>query len=119
MNDAGRFAESALLTLNSVTHGVAIDTHIVMPDHLHAIIDLGTNPSIDTDNSIPDLIRVCKMRVMRSWPSGIRDRGWSRYDVHLWQQSYYDTLIRNDTHLETTRAYILDNPRQWMEREHP
>jgi putative transposase len=119
LNDAGRLVESALLTLNSLAQGVAIDTHIVMPDHLHAIIHLGTNPSIDTPTSISDLIRVFKMRVLKSWPSGVRDREWSRYETHLWQQSYYDTLIRNDTHLETTRAYLLDNPRRWMEREHP
>lgn len=38
------------------------------------------------------------------------------YDTHLWQQSWYDTLIRNDTHLEITREYILGNPDRWIER---
>lgn len=129
LNDAGRFVESALLMLRSLEHDAAIDAHVVMPDHLHAIIHLGTKPSVDTLSSISDLIRVFKMRVLKFWPSGVRDRGWSRYDTHLWQQSYYDThlwqqsypdtTICNDTHLETTRAYILGNPRRWMEHEHP
>ena len=109
--------ESALLRLSSPDNDTAIDTHVVMPDHLHAIIHLGMNPSVDTLGSISDLIRVFKMRVLKSWPAGVRDRGWDRYGTHLWQRSYYDTLIRNDKHLETTRTYILDNPRRWIERE--
>jgi REP element-mobilizing transposase RayT len=116
LNEAGRFVETALLTLDARDDGVVIDTHIVMPDHLHAIIVLGTNPDAETPCSIPDLIRRFKLRVMRSWSKGVAVRGWLRYDSHLWQQSYYDTLMRNDQHLEMTRAYILGNPGRWLER---
>lgn len=115
LNDAGNFVTASLLALQSEMHGVIIDTHIVMPDHLHAIIVLGTNPDGHSTVSIPDLVRVFKMRVMKSWPSGVRLGGWEPYDTHLWQRSYYDTLIRNDAHLETTRAYILANPLRWIE----
>lgn len=119
LNDAGRFVESALLMLNAPDGGIEIDTHVVMPDHLHAIIHLGTSPLSETDVSIPDLVRRFKLRVMKSWASGVRDRGWPRYDEHLWQLSYFDTLIRNDTHLEDVRDYIIGNPGRWMERNRP
>ena len=119
-NDAGRFVAASLQALQSEAQGIAVDTHIVMPDHVHAIIVLGTNPEANTTASIPDLVRAFKMRVMKSWPRGTRLGGWEPYDTHLWQRSYYDTLIRNDAHLETTRAYILANPRRWVEhREEP
>jgi putative transposase len=121
LNDAGRFVAASLRALHSDAHSIAIDTHIVMPDHVHAIIVLGTNPHADATTSIPELVRSVKMRVMKSWPTGVRRRGWASYDTHLWQRSYYDTLIRNDAHLETTRAYILANPARWLERldSHP
>ncbi len=115
-NDAGRFAATSLLALHSDAEGIAIDTHIVMPDHVHAIIVLGTNPEIETTTSIPLLVEAFKMRLFKSWPTGIRRGGWQRYDEHLWQRSYYDTLIRNDRHLEKTRAYILANPDRWIAR---
>jgi putative transposase len=117
VNDAGHFVAVSLHSINSHVHGIAIDTHIVMPDHVHSIIVLGTNPRAATTPSIPEIVRAFKMRVMRSWPTGVRKQGWAPYDTHLWQRSYYDTLIRNDAHLETTRAYILDNPRRWLERK--
>ena len=119
LSDAGRFVESALLTLHAPDDGVEIDTHVVMPDHLHAIIHLGTHPSVLTTASVPDLVRVFKMRVMKSWTGGVRHRGWLPYETQLCQQSWYDTLIRNDTHLETTRKYILGNPGRWIERNTP
>lgn len=116
LNDAGRFVASSLHLLHSDADGIAIDTHIVMPDHMHAIIVLGTNPLRETTASIPELVRSFKMRVMKSWPAGVRTRGWEPYDEHLWQRSYYDTLIRNEVHLETTREYILADPNRWSER---
>jgi REP element-mobilizing transposase RayT len=116
LNDAGRFVESALRALQSNVHGIAIDTHIVMPDHVHAIIVLGTKPHTDTTVSIPELVRGFKLCVIKSWPTGVRRRSWQPYDTRLWQRSYYDTLIRNDAHLETTRAYILANPSRWLQR---
>lgn len=116
LNDAGYFTESVLLGLHSDMLGIAIDTHIIMPDHIHAIILLGTNPRVVTTDSIPDVVRRFKMRVMRPWSNGIVTRGWSRYDTHLWHPSYYDTFIQNDAHLEATRGYITGNPDRWIER---
>jgi putative transposase len=119
LNDTGHFVDSTLRSCHSDAEGIAIDTHIVMPDHLHAIIMLGTNPRVETTASIPDIVQRFKMKVMKSWPGGVRTRGWSPYDTHLWHRSYYDTLIENDRHLAHTRQYILANPARWIERASP
>ena len=116
LNDAGKFVDATLLAFNSGTDEIAIDTHIVMPDHVHAVIVLGTNPDVVTEISISDVVQRIKMRVMKSWPNGIRTRGWPPYDTHLWQRSFHDTLIENDRHLKSTREYILANPARWFER---
>jgi REP element-mobilizing transposase RayT len=116
LNGAGRFVAESLRRIVSPARGIIIDTHIVMPDHVHAIIVLGTNPGLTTTESIPEIVHGFKIRVQKSWPRGVRHGDWDSYDTHLWQRSYYDTLIRNARHLETTRAYILDNPRRWIDR---
>ena len=74
LNNAGCFVGEALRSFHSDADGIAIDTHIVMPDHLHAIIMLGTNPTVDTTASIPELVQRFKMKVMKSWPGGVRAR---------------------------------------------
>jgi len=116
LNDSGRFVEVSLARLHAPALGIAIDTYIVMPDHLHVIIVLGTSPHAPTPASIPELVRSFKLQVMKSWSNGVRWRGWEPYVTHLWQRSYYDTLIRNDAHLDATRTYILANPVRWLER---
>lgn len=116
LNDAGRSTANALRSLHSDAKGISIDAHIVMPDHIHAIIILGTNPHVATTASIPDVVQRFKMRVMKSWPGGIRTRGWTPYDTHLWHRSYNDKLIESDAHLQRTREYILANPARWIER---
>lgn len=116
LSEPGQFVHQTLLALHSDDLGVGIDAHIVMPDHVHAVIVLGTNPHVETTDSVPDVVRRFKMRVLRAWPNGITQHGWTRYDTNLWQPSYHDTLIRNDIHLEKTRQYILANPARWIER---
>lgn len=100
LSDAGCFVETALLQLHRPESGIEIDTHIIMPDHLHVIFHLGTHPEVIPTSSIPDLVRIFKMRVLKFWPQGIRNRGWSRYETHLWQPSFYDTLIRTPSILK-------------------
>lgn len=116
LNAAGRFTETALNAIQCYEQGIAVDTHIIMPDHIHAILVLGTNPAVQTVDSVPDVVRRLKLRVMRSWPKGIATEGWPRYQTHLWHPSYHDTLIRNEAHLHATREYILSNPGRWIER---
>lgn len=116
LNDAGRFVEAAMRGLHVPGSGIEIDTPLVMPDHLHAIIHLGTQPFVETTASIPDLVGEFKLRVVMSWRNGVRRRRWMPYEEHLWQKTYYDTIIRNDRHLERTREYILGNPGRWIER---
>lgn len=118
LNDAGQFVAESLRSFHSDEAGVGIDAHIVMPDHLHAIITLGTNPNVDTTVSISDVVQRFKMRVIRSWPTRMRTRSWAPYETHLWQRSLNDVLIEHDRHLEATRAYILANPARWLEKHH-
>ena len=38
----------------------------------------------------------------------------------IWQRSFYEHIIRNDTNLTRVREYILNNPAQWaLDKENP
>ncbi len=40
--------------------------------------------------------------------------------VRVWQRNYYERVIRNETELNATRRYILENPLNWANDEnHP
>ncbi len=31
----------------------------------------------------------------------------------LWQRNYYESIIRNEEHLNNVRQYIINNPAKW------
>ena len=108
---------------------VDIDLYVVMPNHIHAIVILvGTAflPSgvenipptslqkMDTQKRAPTLGNVVgnhKSGVTRlARRMGCVD-GYSR----IWQRSYHDHIIRNETSLNKLREYTLYNPTLWAD----
>jgi REP element-mobilizing transposase RayT len=116
LNNAGHLVDRALRAIHDDAKGIAIEPYIIMPDHVHAVITLGTHPLADPGRSVSDVVRDVKTIVQRSWPGGIKRAEWPPYEGHLWQLSFYDTIIRSDRQLEATRAYILENPARWLAR---
>ena len=78
--------------------GVEVDTHCLMPDHVHLLI------------TAQEGIDVADFMYRFKQASGFdcnRQLGWSG---PFWQASYYDHLIRKSEDVESVRAYILGNP---------
>jgi putative transposase len=83
----------------------ALDAFVVMPNHVHGIIWLsraGHAPPL------PAVIGSFK---------GAASRAAGR---PLWQRSFHDRVIRNESELQELRQYVLDNPLKWaLDRENP
>jgi putative transposase len=72
--------------------GVSIDTIIIMPNHVHAIIQLEKSAL-----TLGQIVRRIKARVSH-------DLG-----VAAWQPNYYEHVIRNDQALGMIREYVKHN----------
>ena len=113
---------------------VALDAHVVMPDHIHAILALGTvsareihppsarnssgeavgTPTMSSISPLPGSLPV----VIRSYKGGVTRRARNELQLGFaWQPRYYDHIIRDGAELDRIRAYIADNPRNWQ-RDH-
>ena len=90
---------------------------VVMPNHLHAVIHIGTDPSISTP-PLGKVIHWFKSRTAYDYTLGVTNYGWTRFPGRLWQERYYDHIVRNDRSLEQVRSYIEGNPGKWLEDEH-
>lgn len=126
---------------------VALDAHIVMPDHLHGIVVLGglggpgvhapfaTGAGMDPPAAVEDarakgtlpgslgrVIQAFKALTTRYYGVGVLQDGWIPYEGHLWQRNYHDRVIRNERELMAIREYIRLNPVNWANergaREH-
>lgn len=110
---------------------VSLDEYIIMPDHLHMIIGIrfdynvaGADPAptkyitpskkmnIDRSkmllcNTIQQFKRACTLEI----------RSKKLFNGKIWQRSFYDHIIRDNSELEIIRQYIKNNPAKWQMRE--
>ena len=75
----------------------AIRAYCLMPDHVHLLVEGLAETS--------DLRRFAKMAKQRS--GGVHRR---RYGVKLWQEGYYDRVLRDGDDPAMLARYIIDNP---------
>ena len=146
LNDAGRMVENWWRELEKKFPNVSTDTHVVMPNHFHAIIILsdGNPPSPDggadlcvcpdrdtepglsesqgahTGAPLPRIVQWFKTMTTNEYIRGVNQLGWTPFQRRLWQRNYYEHVIRHERELDATRQYIVDNPVKWAEdRENP
>jgi putative transposase len=117
---------------------VELGAFIVMPNHFHGVIiihedveaalvaarDLkrasstqaGTSPAA----TLSEIIGAFKSRTTFEYIRGVEQYGWKRFNRHLWQRSFYDHILRDQTDWERIHAYIEANPSNWgIDEENP
>ena len=86
---------------------VHLDAVVFMPDHMHAIVNIGEM----ADTSLSILIQNYKSIVARKITNFTKSK-----IKQVWQRNYYEHIIRNEKSLNLIRLYIELNPR--MKEEH-
>jgi REP element-mobilizing transposase RayT len=105
LNAYGSVVDKHIHILDTTYQNVSIDCYVVMPNHIHMVIIIDMNGSMRTStptrNAIPQMIRSFKTCITK-------ELGFS-----VWQRSYYEHIIRDDTDLTRIREYINNNPANW------
>jgi len=98
LSPLGKRVEEQLLQLPSLLSYVELDSHVIMPDHMHCII------------AITESRRGTLSNIVNQYKGSISK--WAKENGHkgfAWQRSYFDHVIRNDTSLAAIREYIANN----------
>jgi hypothetical protein len=74
-------------------------------------------------NRIPAM----RPRSLASWVSGFKSavtsrirKYWNKPQAAVWQEDYFEHVIRDEDELSGIRDYILSNPARWkLDRENP
>ncbi len=107
----GQIAESVWVTLPRRFAHVKLDDYVLMPNHLHAILEL---TDLDPTHAgkraaLWEIVRVFKAATTYQIRHS-EGKPW-----FAWQDEYYDTVIRTEAALQQIRRYILDNPVRWTQ----
>jgi len=87
--------------------GVRLDDFVIMPDHIHFILWIGSH-----EGNVPTLGQVVgtyKSLTGRASLEYLRKQHHILAN-HFWQRGYYEHVIRSEFELQQKRAYIRSNP---------
>ena len=107
---------------------VELDAFCIMPNHIHGIIVINSDPSVETQhfaslqcnnpgntfgpqcNNLASIIRGFKIGVTKFARQNDID--------FAWQPRYHDRIIRDEQELFAVRTYIRNNPAEWGSDEY-
>jgi putative transposase len=119
LGDAGKIANTCWLLIPEHFPNVFLHEHIVMPNHIHGIIELKKNP-VGVENFQPLRNEYQKIiphsigSIVRGFKTGVTK--WFRNNTeiaNIWQRNYYEHIIRNEHSYNQIADYIIENPNNW------
>lgn len=110
LNDPGRVVAEVWEALPGRFPHTSLDGFVVMPNHLHGIILIDEQ---QTGKGLGQIVGAFKSLATNRYIAGIRQHGWPPFRKRLWQDNYFEHVIRSDVSLQRIRAYIAANPSNW------
>ncbi len=103
LGPAGRIVAEELTAIALRHPGVTIDTAVVMPDHVHAVILL-----LGGGATLGAVVGGFKSQSARRLNTLLGRQG-----EPLWQRGFFEHVVRDDEDLLRVRTYIVQNPWRW------
>ncbi len=113
-NTAGAAVDSIWNDLPNHYPGIVMGEHVVMPDHVHGIINIvrelvgarfiapnNDNGPINQAPTLGEIVRGFKARCTRV------------IQQPVWQRNYYEHIIRDEMAYQKITEYIRMNPQNW------
>ncbi len=111
LNTTGQMIDFQWTDLKNKYPTIVLDSHIVMPNHLHGIITVGA--PLKSPDTIGSIIGRFKSITTYTHIQQIRAAQAHPFNRKLWQRNYYEHIIRDADELRRIRKYILENPAHW------
>jgi len=126
LNDAGKIANECWLEIPQHFLNVILHEHIIMPNHIHGIIEIGTKnvslsqPIIDNVEETKNVSPLFKSpsrtigSIVRGYKIGVTKWFRNNTDIQkVWQRDYYEHIIRDEKAYFNISNYIINNPAAW------
>ena len=143
LNELGKIVKNNLLGINNYFKNVFLDKFVIMPNHVHCIVEINNDICRGGPCVRPDMkgqAQGCgqtqglslRLRQDDKQNIGLLSRVIQRFKSKstveyiqlmkskniscitcVWQRSFYDHIIRNEKSLSKIREYIQINPRMW------
>ena len=105
LTEIGALVDQAIQNIPTIYQNVSVDKYVIMPNHLHLLLQMhelnnGRLIAAPTVNTI--------IGQMKRWVS-------KQAGSRIWQKSFHEHIVRNDTDYCEIWQYIEANPYRWSE----
>ena len=120
LSKIGTIVEQELSKSMAVRDEIDVTDHVVMPNHVHAVIRIRNDASVGATGRSPGP----RPKSLGSFVGGFkasvtrRVRAETETQSAVWQRNYHDRIVRSPKELDRVRSYIKRNPRAWNEDRH-
>ncbi len=121
-NQLGKIADQLWQGLAKRFDYINLDYYIIMPNHVHGIIEIKQNLVKESDFQKREFgkpVARSLSTIIGSYKSAVTTRiNYLRKSKEppLWQRNYYEKIariIKDEDDLNNVRQYIINNPRKW------
>ena len=102
LTEIGKLVDSSIASVPAYYPGVFIDRYVIMPNHVHLLLRF-------TEEDNPKLGRIIQQ--LKGFVS-------KQCGQTIWQEKYYDHVIRDEADYLIKYQYIENNPASWIEDEY-
>jgi len=106
--------------------GVMVDKYVVMPDHVHLILQLGAESAPKVMHPMPLLSNTAESEqtlhpataMLPKIIAMLKKKTNKACGIKLWQTSFHDHVIRDEDDYQNAWEYIDTNPLRWVKTHH-
>ena len=106
LSSFGNVAEKYIRQMNAFYDHLSVEKYVIMPDHIHLLITL-----CETTDASPKERTSAIARFVGTFKRFCN----KEYGHNIWQDRYYDHVIRNQTDYNEVWEYIDNNVAKWKE----
>ena len=103
----GKVVDAAIQNIVHVYPELSIDGYVIMPNHIHLLLRICAE-----DNGRP-LVAPTISRIIKQLKGVVT----KQVGEELWQKSFHDHVIRNNSDYEEHLRYVYENPMKWSQDE--
>ena len=113
LSEIGQILNSEIESIPFRFSCTVVEKYVIMPNHVHLLLSIHDTAGASPRPTVSQIIGACKSMTTRL--ANIADHQPGR---KIFQSSFYDEIIRNDTHFLNIWQYIDSNPAVWQEDEY-
>jgi REP element-mobilizing transposase RayT len=115
LNELGRFAFEYLQGLNDHKPNVRVINHIIMPNHVHAIITLKNRELGKKANEFGPLLSGSLSALINQYKGRVtKYANTNQLPWGGWQEKFHDHIIKDAASFANINQYISQNPSNWQ-----